>query len=64
MGVEVEQERRFFSKLLWGLRIVHCYTPPYVGMIMGLRREEDQHREPMLWKIHKMVNIDIIQMGN
>ena len=49
MGVEVEQERRFFSKLLWGLRIIHCYTPPYVGMIPELRREEDQHRELMLW---------------
>ena len=56
MGVELEEERRFFNKVLWGLRIVHCYTTLYEGMIPRLRLE-DQHREPM-------VNTEIIQMGN
>ena len=56
MGVELEEERRFFNKVLWGLRIVHCYTTPYVGMIPRLRLE-DQQREPM-------VNTEIIQMGS
>ena len=56
MGVQLEEERRFFNKVLWGLRIVHCYTPLYAGMIQRLRRE-DQNREPM-------VNTVIIQMSN
>ena len=56
MGVELEEKRRFFNKVLWGLRIVHCYTTLYVGMIPRLRRE-NKHREPM-------INTEIIQMDN